>query len=254
MSWKVLRASVIGTSHIDSGLPCQDDCYADVIQSEGGKQSLVCIVSDGAGSAAEAATGAEIACITARQYLEDNIDNPLLSKDKTLIEELINQIQQSILNKSIENNKNPRDYACTLLGAAVSDEQGVFFQIGDGAIVIFTNSKQEVVFWPVPGVYANMTNFVTDYDALDHLHYRAVDDQIEEVSLLSDGLQNLALLSKDRVPYIPFFEPMFNVLRNKMPEDCDLLNDQLEVFLKSPNVVSRTDDDKTLILASRKMQ
>ncbi len=72
----------------------------------------------------------------------------------------------------------------------------------------------------------------------------------EEVSLFTDGLQTLALDFNRRQAHGPFFEPMFRALADAdAPES--LLGPLVE-FLRSPAVVERTDDDKTLILATRR--
>jgi hypothetical protein len=70
--------------------------------------------------------------------------------------------------------------------------------------------------------------------------------------MFSDGLQRLALVYESQTAYTPFFEPMFSVLRKADLAACDTLSDQLARFLSSPKVNERTDDDKTLVLATRR--
>lgn len=246
--WKIIRASVVGTSHVDSNLPCQDDCYADVILDY-----LVCLVSDGAGSAKEGGKGAELACITARSSIEATLGNLSSSSlDETHVKEWIKDIRRAIDETADANALTARDYACTLLGAVVSPNKAVFFQIGDGAIVASSGYAQGVVFWPDSGLYANMTNFVTEEDALAHLHISVTSARIDEMALFSDGLQRLALSFEQRTPHIPFFEPMLNVLRRQKPVECEALDEQLDRFLNSSQINGRTDDDKTLVLATRR--
>lgn len=97
-----------------------------------------------------------------------------------------------------------------------------------------------------------MTNFVTEEDALAHLHVSVTSARIDEVALFSDGLQRLALSFEQRTPHIPFFEPMLNVLRRQKPVECEALDEQLARFLNSSQINGRTDDDKTLVLATRR--
>lgn len=252
--WKVIRASATGTSHTDSNLPCQDDCYADVMRSADGTDFLVCLVSDGAGSAKEGGKGAELACITARSSIEATIDNlrstPL---DESSVEEWIKDIRHAIYKIADANALTARDYACTLLGAVVSPNMAVFFQIGDGAIVASSGNAQGVVFWPDSGAYANMTYFVTEEDAFAHLHISITNTHIDEVALFSDGIQRLALSFEQCTPHTPFFEPMLNVLRKKKTIECEALDAQLAGFLNSSQINERTDDDKTLVLATRRV-
>lgn len=251
--WKVIRATAVGTSHVDSNLPCQDDCYAGVMHITDELDYLVCLVSDGAGSAKEGGKGAELACVTARSSIEATLGNLSSSSlDETLVEEWIKDIRRVIYEMANANALTARDYACTLLGAVVSPNKAVFFQIGDGAIVASSGYAQGVVFWPDSGLYANMTNFVTEEDALSHLHISVTSARIDEVALFSDGLQLLALSFEQRTPHIPFFEPMLNVLRKQIPIECEVLDEQLACFLNSSQINGRTDDDKTLVLATRR--
>ena len=249
--WKIIRASVVGTAHTDVNRPCQDHCYAGTMRM-GRQDYLVCLVSDGAGSASEGGKGAELACATARSSIEATFSNLRSGRRvKTLVEKWITDIQQAINETAMANALSARDYACTLLGAVISAKKAVFFQIGDGAIVASNGYTQGVVFWPDTGPYANMTYFVTEDDASAHLQIAFTNTKINEVALFSDGLQRLALSFEQRTPHTPFFEPMLKVLRSTKPLDCAALDGQLAGFLDSPQVNERTDDDKTLVLASR---
>ncbi len=248
--WKIIRASVVGTSHVALNQPCQDNCYADKVCITDDFDCLVCLVSDGAGSAKEGGRGAELACATVRSSIEASIK--LASLDKSLVEGWINDIRCAIYETANANALTARDYACTLLGTVICSNRTVFFQIGDGAIVAASGNVKGVVFWPDPGLYANITNFVTEEDALACLQIWVTSARIDEVALFSDGLQRLALSFEQQTPHIPFFEPMFNVLRKKTPDECETLNEQLARFLNSPKINERTNDDKTLVLATRR--
>jgi len=249
--WKVIRASAVGSSHTESNIPCQDDCYADVISTADGIDYLVCLVSDGAGSAKEGGRGANLACLTAKQSIEAALLNPK-PIDETVVEGWIVDVRRAIFKSADENSLAARDYACTFLGAVLSPCASIFFQIGDGAIVASSGYVQGVVFWPDSGPYANMTNFITEEDALLNLHVSVTSRRINEVALFSDGVQRLALSFEQRIPHNPFFEPMLNVLRNQKSAECEALDQQLAHFLNSPQINERTDDDKTLILATRR--
>ena len=67
--------------------------------------------------------------------------------------------------------------------------------------------------------------------------------------MLTDGLQPLALNYAAKAAHAPFFVPMFRPLR-VAPSGATVLA-ALRNFLDSPRVNERTDDDKTLILATR---
>ena len=96
-----------------------------------------------------------------------------------------------------------------------------------------------------------MTYFVTEEDALDHLHVCVTTARIDEIAMFSDGIQRLALLFEQRTAHHPFFESMFKVLRSSNVADCGKLDQQLAGFLNSQAINKRTDDDKTLVMATR---
>jgi hypothetical protein len=251
--WKITRASVIGTSHAECNMPCQDSCYANVANGTGDHDYLVCVVSDGAGTASLGGEGAELACRAAILAIETSLKRPDANAlHHQIVEDWLNEVRRTIYDVVRSGQKAMRDYACTLLGAVVGDHQAIFFQIGDGAIVASTGDTQGVVFWPDSGQYANMTFFVTEEDALSHLHVSVTTARIDEVALFSDGLQRLALSLEQRAPHTPFFDPMFSVLRRLKPDECEAIDEQLVRFLNSGPVNARTSDDKTLVLATRR--
>ena len=59
--WRWAGACAIGTSHIKSGLQCQDRAAYRTLETASGPV-VVAVVSDGAGSAEKAAAGATIVC------------------------------------------------------------------------------------------------------------------------------------------------------------------------------------------------
>ena len=102
---------------------------------------------------------------------------------------------------------------------------------------------------PMVGEYANMTNFVTDENAIDVLAVITLPARPDRVAVFSDGVQRLALNMATNTAHGPFFKPFFEVLSKATPEHEDQLQVELERFLQSPAVNERTDDDKTLALA-----
>jgi hypothetical protein len=107
------------------------------------------------------------------------------------------------------------------------------------------------VFWPDRGEYANTTHFVTEEDAVEHLQFESVNRRIIEVALLTDGLQTIALNYQLQIAHEPFFKGLFAPLRTAKEGRSPELSESLVSFLSSPRVNEKTDDDKTLVLASR---
>jgi len=106
------------------------------------------------------------------------------------------------------------------------------------------------VFWPDNGEYANTTYFITDSDAIANLQIEIFSYKPQNIALFTDGMQRLRLQFATCSVYIPFFTPMFQSLALEPPGLSEKLNHQLELFLNSPSVNQRTDDDKTLVLAT----
>ena len=73
--------------------------------------------------------------------------------------------------------------------------------------------------------------------------------------MFTDGIENLVLRKADHAVHAPFFESMFrSVRRSKASGTDDLLCRELGKYLSVPPIIERTDDDKTLILASRRRE
>ena len=92
-------------------------------------------------------------------------------------------------------------------------------------------------------------NFVTDPEFTSALEVEIWHERVDELALLTDGLQPLALHYSTRRTHQPFFAPMFERLRASQPGEG--LAGALRQFLSSAAVNARTDDDKTLVLATR---
>jgi hypothetical protein len=254
VSWRVIRAAVAGTSHLRDELPCQDCCAVASPTLSNGDPVLAIIVADGAGSARLAELGAQLACEIGQQCIAQWVETTLepWPTPQRLIE-WFDAVRSALEQLALSQGSPLRDYACTLLLAVVTPEAAGYGQIGDGGIVIDEGNGLELVFWPEAGEYANMTCFITDEDALERVRVLVRHTGPDELALFTDGIQRLALDFKSGAVHAPFFEPMLAVLRQRASEECAALETQLTAFLDSPKVNSRTDDDKTLVLASRRV-
>lgn len=263
--WHCLGASVTGTSHLKLGRACDDDhAYR---QLENG--SLMAAVADGAGSAARSGEGAHLAVQKAIHVAEallmeqgeptnDEQWNKLLSDvvkvTRISLESLAaNQIAQMRIAADEEDEKpsvstsSLREFATTLLFAIVTTQWVAVAQIGDGAVVILrSDGTQEVFTQPDHGQYINETSFITQDDYLGSLQLRVEKTVIQGIALFTDGLEMLAIDMSTGTPHPPFFVPLF-----KFATDADSTEAELSSFLQSERVCTRTDDDKTLVLAVR---
>ena len=251
--WRYVFASTTGTSHIDSGLPCQDAAGSTVISAGPEGAVYLSVASDGAGSAARSAEGAATACDLMLAQLGAYVEGGGSLSDITRDEALgwVEAVRRAIATAADEAGLTARDYACTLLAAAVGPDHAFFLQVGDGAIVIGDAEGYAPVFWPQSGEYANVTYFVTDATMDDHLQVEVRLASIDEIALFTDGLQMLALKFDTQTAHPPFFRPMFARLRTEPAGWAESLAQGLSDFLNSEGINLRTDDDKTLSLATR---
>ena len=254
MIWRIAQASAVGTSHIQSGQECQDDCLAERIVAADGAEYFIGLVADGAGSAIFSREGAELACQTAHALISRWLTTGVVrsSLDRDLVLTWFEEIRRLIFDKAATRSVRPRDFACTFLATVIGPDAAAFFQIGDGAIVVCRNDVVAPVFWPDTGEYENTTHFITDDDALMRLRILILPVVPDDVAMFTDGLQRLALSYQSMSAHVPFFDQMFGIVRRAKTEECDALSDQLACLLGNEKVNERTDDDKTLVLASQR--
>ncbi|HEV7517613.1 MAG TPA: PP2C family serine/threonine-protein phosphatase [Thermoanaerobaculia bacterium] len=255
--WRFAFASTVGTSHIKVGLPCQDASACLLVPTAEGQTVLVALLADGAGSASRAEAGAQLACTFLLGEITAALaaGAALTTLTREAIADLLRQLQARIGQQAEAEGRQARDFAATLVAAVVGAREAVFFQVGDGAIVVSTPEDGDAyswVFWPGSGEYENTTFFLTDADVERHLEWERSEQPVDQVALFSDGLQRLALHYQSRTAHAPFFRSKMQVLEAAEDAAPARLSEQLARFLSSPEVNARTDDDKTLILATRR--
>ena len=250
-NWAIAKASVRGTSHLADGKPCQDFSLLKWI--DGG---FIAAVSDGAGSAAHSERGARLVCFSFVQFflgkIREGERSPSWSSGE--VEEWHQQFTGDVAAYATRKNWKVRDLACTFLGVILIGTRAFCVHIGDGGIVIGRADEgnaieYECAFWPENGEYANLTNFVTQEDAMKYFQSGEFENVLE-LAMFSDGIQRLVLDSATKTPHEPFFEAMIAPLRREAKGESITLNKSLERFLSSKEINDRTDDDKTLLIVT----
>lgn len=249
MNWCVVAASAIGTSHLISGDDCQDSCLAHVLVSPNRTPLLFIAVADGAGSAFCGGDGAELAIESSATFVAEKYALPEFALNDEFAIECAMAVRQRIYAEAEAKGNRARDYACTFICVLSSSQGTLVMQIGDGGIALDLGQGLQVPIVPMAGEYANMTNFITDEDALDTLKFETFLQMATRVAVFSDGVQRLALNMANNTAHEPFFEPFFKVLSTAAPEKEEQLRSALANFLTSESVNARTDDDKTLAFA-----
>jgi hypothetical protein len=247
--WRIVAASVCGTSHLKNNQLCQDAHHWQVLPNN----VLVVAAADGAGSASLGKVGAMIAVETAISHLSSrNMSLDTLTDDTRLQQLLTDAMlaaRMAVQDEAENCDRQLHDLATTLILMIATPEVVAVGQIGDGLAVAKSRSGHlRALTIPKSGEYINETIFLTSFEAVDTAQFQIWREDIINVSVLTDGLQMLALNMMVGEPHQPFFLPLFDFVANV--QDKTKAKDQLVKFLSSERVSQRTDDDLTLVLAA----
>ncbi len=256
--WRYAHASVVGAAHLAQNTICQDRFVCRTI-AKGAEEVLIAAVADGAGSTSDGHLGAELACALFVEQIERFLaaeNASLKSLNADFGRRWIAYFQVKMGETARADDKIIREYASTFLGAVVGGECAVFFQIGDGGIVISASGEQGsygFAIEPSDALYVNTTDFLTDETAAERLQFALFEQSIEDVILFSDGIFPIAVNYQTNQPHEPFLMPMIAPLKNGNG-NMNGLSEKLANFLGAPKINEKTDDDKTIVLASRRTE
>lgn len=251
--WTWISALKIGVSHVRSGTRLQDSLVSFSTSAKG-IDTFVGIVSDGAGSAKYGGEGAALVVRTLsaqlRSWLRQNEKLPTTEDFAYWLD----QVRDRITLVSTQRGLEVREFAATLLCAVSTGFETAVAHIGDGCAVLRSADSGSLIApsWPYHGEYASTTAFVTDQPAC-RLVVEHLATSVDAVILFSDGLERLALDFRSQLPHQPFFDlvlrPLGKLDRGGRDYELSL---SLKEFLDSERINSRTDDDKSLIVAIRR--
>jgi hypothetical protein len=244
-AWTFVGASVAGTAHLARGCGCQDWWGA----AEFSERNLVIAVADGAGSAAHAEPASRIAVSSAIRAVMARTTVPLPGIE-AMLEHAFREVREELELFAAWQSVELETYATTLsLVIAMDDCTGVA-QTGDGIVVIQTgDGRLRPASIPQQGAYANETQFVTGPGGAKP-GFLEIWECGAAIAVLTDGLLPIAVDYVDHTPHAPFFDPMMAEVATTT--DTARTSTHLAEFLASERVSSRTDDDKTLVLAVRR--
>lgn len=252
MNWKIIGQRAQGSSHVLTQKECEDAIKFGTVFTGDEFETLICCVSDGAGSATYAKEASEFVTTEGYNFIENLILNNKDVKEPKIFE-LAENLIEKIKEKAFEKNVDLNEFSCTFLGVILFFDKAIFFQIGDGAIICLDECNNYYPIWfPQNGEYQNLTHFLIDDSNLRNFQISVINQKINEVAIFTDGLQQLALNFENYSVHQPFFNDMFKWLRlAENHENIKVLNSKLKGYLNSDIINERTDDDKTLFLASR---
>lgn len=243
--WRYAYASVVGTSHQRLQTPCQDASY---VMLHGNK--IIIAVADGLGSAAHSEVGADIACRVATDSMSKAFQSHATTDMQSLCTAAFTDARNAIMAEAIAQEKQLRDFACTLLLVIIDDTQWVVQHIGDGAVVGFlSDGTIKTMSAPDNGEFINSTYPLTSTDYLAQLRFTTQQEQLSGVAVLSDGVQPMCINYKTGAAFPGFFTPLVTWLRNLAQPSA--ANEILQKMLNSEQFRQKSDDDMTLVLAIR---
>lgn len=272
----VVGASVRGKGHIQTGLPCQDNCKYTYLHNGWG----IAVVSDGAGSASKSQIGSKIVTERATVHFADAINEMKWIEQCTLpSNEEWAQIAYSVLRKvhdDIAIFAQAKDIDIKELGATavvmVHSPSGLLAtHIGDGRAG-YRNQSGEWLSAIVPhkGEEINQTIFITS-DFWDRPSFRmsgqlipqsvVIREKITGFTLMSDGCENTSWqvsqmdmnsgkVCDPNLPFSKFFDSVTGTLVEYHDENTDIEEraENWYRFLDVGKAFANEVDDKTLIL------
>ena len=214
--------------------------------------AVVLAVSDGAGSAPRAREGATLAVEKATEYLAAHQHElgVTAEQDEQVMDAAFTAVHDFIAEYALAGNASADEFACTLLVVAITSMYVCTAQIGDGAIVLGGNGHYWTLGGRAPSEYVNETVFMTSSAWRDSLSIIVLPTdcapQVDDIAVLTDGLEPIALSHVGRAPHSPFFFGLFRWLH-----ESDSSDGALGQFLSSDRVRAKCDDDLTLVIVSR---
>lgn len=241
--WRVVGATVAGTSHQKLGQPCQDAAGWAL----GPDRCLIIAVADGAGSAKLGGEGAQLAVSTAVNYLAGRKSLGSEDSSKKDLISALEHARAALTSDAEKRDVELRDLATTLILLQATPDSVTALQVGDGSAIIGDLQSGVVgLTKPQVGEYINETSFITADDAMDRVETVTHQGSVSGGAVFSDGLQMLALKMPEGTPHAPFFDPLLRFVSSAA--DAATADVELRSFLGSPRVISQTTDDLTLVL------
>ena len=244
-------SSIQGRSHIAHGKPCEDAWAASSAALSDKCRAVV--VCDGAGSKPKGKIGAEITSSLMSTWLVEHVDSLFCCQDslEELKQQIVSTIQDAINNHIAEEKSDDSimDYCCTFLGVVIDKNNGWFAcHIGDGGIVAKNTAETFIVSGPCKGEYANVTYFITESDANEHLNIYCNTKPAYSFALFSDGLER-SLIQTQTNTIAPAVGRILDWLQDNSE---NAVTHAIENSLKSVFSQSTTDDCTLAILSLAK--
>ena len=247
-NWEVISASVVGDSHKESKLPCQDA----IAIKENQKWTAV-VVCDGAGTAKKADEGA--------QFFSSRFSEVLINLSKEIDTQGLGTWITDYLVANITTLRNElrskyktdklNDFHCTLVSVLLGEKGGLMAHVGDGAIFggqaikdkKGTNLSNDLFYsQPENGQYSNETFFITENSWIKHLRVTPISST-NWICLGTDGGMALAMQNESEVKS-GFVAPVIKEI--VLSKDSQAKQKKIKDIITAKETSNITGDDKTL--------
>lgn len=274
----VVGASVIGLSHIQMNMPCQDYCGYEVLENGWG----IAITSDGAGSAEHSEVGSKIVVergifhfkqrITSKKWMDDDT-LPTDAEWTQVAYYAFKSVYEDLKTVAEKNGKTISSLAATAIVLIHTPKGILVSHIGDGrAGYADINGCWKSLIVPHKGEEANQTIFMTS-DFWNIPNYvmsgvivpesRVIRDVPSAFALMSDGCENNCwrcncfdnkkqMYGDPNEPYDKFFTSIcssIDSMRNTN-EHLDNRKTKWANYLLSTGKFAKEPDDKTMIVGT----
>lgn len=267
MGWKIIGASSIGSSHITSGIPCQDSFSFSLINENCG----IAILADGAGSYKNSHIGSQFVTekgleLFTHLILKNKWHEDLPSLDLWRVQSI--KVAQRLLLELAQLAENLKydikELSSTLTVAFFSTLGICILNIGDGRGAIKDADNNWLsILTPYHGEEVGMTVFLTSdltwKSPNKFIETKIIKDNVNAFIIISDGLEKFLFecykpdsSGKYHDPNLPFTPTLdFIYQTNNLflsKHSAKLATKKWESFLKNGHeILSKEADDKTMI-------
>ena len=246
-----------GAQHQRDGTPNQDSALVRAVRSTDAGNVAVIAVSDGAGSARHSHHGSRAACAAAVDSLNRQLTrNPAAAFRhhllRSALQRAVRGARQSVLQTAkrmaaMHGSADPREYACTMVLAVMSEGLAGMAHVGDGCVVAGDGAEWRLLSVPDNGAFANETTFLTSPRSLPRTRVVGASD-IDCLAVITDGLQDVAL-ARGQTPHRRFWTPLHNAFNRSKASPPEVVLDSL---LQKVSDAGRAGDDCTIAVCLRR--
>ncbi len=215
--WKLASCEVVGRSHIQKDLPCQDKTYKLVKKHSSGIFYGIAL-ADGAGSCTHSDKGAEFITKEILYFIKSKFS--YLYKNKGSDNKITSFIEKNLKQYAQNNKLSFKDLSSTLLFVTIKNGKYIAGHIGDGVIGVCGKKFLKTLSTPQNGEFSNSTFFTTSTNYPKRLRvYKGIvnSEETEGFILMSDGTA----------------ESLYDKKRGKLSESCCKIVSWLEKHKES---------------------